>query len=160
MANDNIPTIGFWVGAGPKQITISAIDSSEVQNQAVFSDFPDTSMALPMLNVNEKTGKFTWSFDENKNIISLREWLFGLLKDSDGNKFRQASVQIPVDFIDQKFSKKDGRPYKAVNFKKGDQAAAQLLNFIEQVMDTLVVKSDSGAEVVNETTSLLSKRFG
>lgn len=160
MANDNTPTIGFWVGAGPKQITINAMDSNQVQNQAVFSDFPDTPMPLPMLRVNEKTGKFTWDFDENKNITTLREWLFGLLKDSDGNKFRQASVEIPADFIVQKFSQKDGRPYKAVNFRKGDHAAVQLTSFVKQVTETLAVKTDSGAEVASETTSLLSKAFG
>lgn len=172
MANDNIPTIGFWVGAGPKQVTISVMDSGKVQNQAVFSDFPDTEMPLPSMkmkkneegnlvpDLNKKTGKFQWDFDENKNIISLREWLFGLLKDSDGNKFRQASVEIPVDFIDQKYSQKDGRPYKAVNFRKGDQAAVQLVSFVKQVTETLAVKSDSGAEVATEATSLMSKAFG
>ena len=160
MANDNTPTIGFWVGAGPKQISLTVMDPSLVQNQTVFSDFPDTPMALPMLNVNEKTGKFTWDFDKNKNIISLREWLFGLLKDSDGNKFRQASVEIPVDFIQQNIGKKDGRPYKSVNFKRGDQAAAQLVSFVQQVTKTLAVKTDSGAEVVEEANDLMSKAFG
>lgn len=138
-------TIRFWVGAGNAKVSLSPQDPSLVNNQAVFVEVPELSMELPVRSGKSVAMKQT----------TIREWLFNMLKDSEGNKTHQTWVELPMDFVVTRYAKKDNRPYRQVNFADAE-AGEVLVSFIKQCWDNLAEKQVRGEKSVQAAQAALS----
>lgn len=138
-------SIRFWVGAGESKVSLTPQDASLVNNQAVFTEVPELSMELPV-----RAGKSVRIME-----TTIREWLFNMLKDSEGNKVNQTWVELPESFVVTRFAKRDNRPYRQINFADAE-AGDMLVSFIKQCWENLSEKQVRGEKSVQVAQAALN----